>query len=130
MKNIATVVAVSLLVTACTVIPTSFDNVGYDNLVSLKRQAQVTLEACDRPAMTDEVVKLNNITKHNVIYVTNTNEDTAVKNAVVDLDGTVDELVKSYRNGKNPGAVYCVLKLNIINQSADVLVSTVGGRQR
>ena len=129
MRKLLAVVALSL--TACSVIPSTFDNVGYNNMVALKYQSHVTQDACpSSDTIHREVVNLNARMKHVLIYVNNANEDTALTNSINILDKVVTEFSSKYEDGKNPGAIYCTLKMQIINYNIDTIVSTVGSRQK
>lgn len=123
--------AAALSLTACTVIPSTFDNVGYDNLVSLKYQAHKTQDACDSTDRIGyEVSAFTDRMKHAVIYINNTREDTALTNSINTLDNVVTEFSSKYADGKNPGAIYWTMKMQIINYNIDVMLSTVGSRQK
>lgn len=129
MRKLLAVVALSL--TACSVIPSTFDNVGYNNLVALKYQAHLTQDACSSSdTIHHEVANLNARMKHVLIYVNNANEDTALTNSINTLDKVMTEFSSKYDGGKNPGSIYCTLKMQIINYNIDVMVSTVGSRQK
>ncbi len=120
-----------MALSACTVIPSTFDNVGYNNLVALKYQAHQTQDACgSSDTIHREVGRFSERMKHVVIYVNNAGEDNALVNSINTLDTVVTEFTSKYSDGKNPGSIYCTLKMQIINYNIDTTLSTVGSRQK
>lgn len=121
----------AVALSACAYVPLSYDSTVYGNLVQMRRQGDLTQAACpSSDSIRGEITKFDDMVKYNVIYLTHTNEAQEVKDSITALNSVVDELVVSYRNDADPGAMYCQFKMTIINHNLDLLVTTIGNRQR
>jgi len=128
MKRYALILAAAVALTGCAMVPSKFDNVGYNNLVALKMEAVYSERQCNQASFKDSLQRLNNVAQHNRIYIDNTREDEQLKASIKLVETQIADLIEDYKLEHT--AVYCTLQMKNINDSVDAIVSAVGGRQR
>lgn len=121
-----TIIILSLLLTGCVLIPTPFDPVMYDRVVTLSTSTSEAASQCGSPAMQAESEVLKDQSKALMKYTEFASKDMHSSLAIVDKN--ITELSNAYEKG-TPSTAYCKLKLTIINNDLDLILQGAGAKQ-
>lgn len=124
------IVFLSLTLFGCTSLYSTFDNVEYNHFVSASYIAKQSLPYCQNVEQTKaNTLLLRQQMDLIKIYVTHLNENNQTLEALAILDKMVDQMVEAYNN-TTPSETYCIAKLNIISQSIQEILKTIGNRPK
>lgn len=130
MKNIFAVIACVMVVTACGWMPPKFDNVQYNNIVTLKYYVESVGEVCGTDKVKQTLPALQMYAHINSTYVSHTREDDNVKQSIVIIRQQIEELADKYNEPQAPSKQYCSLKVQIIDEGVSAILATTGDRSR
>lgn len=123
--NLILVLVVAVGVSACSGLPTSFDNVAYNNLVALKYKATNVQKSCGSPTTKQQVGEMRTQMDHILLYVNHTGSDEETVRSVNTISYQIDEMVFAY-TVTPPSTAYCDIKAEILNEGISAILTTVG----
>lgn len=118
------------MLASCSIVPTKFDNVEYDNIVKLSylsERGDIICTEADKSAHLAEFQRQSALT---LKYIVNTRETTDLKTSIQVVDKQINELVTAYTQPRIPSVSYCEIKFAIINISVNSIMTTIGSKQR
>lgn len=119
-----------VLVASCGMMPPVFDNIAYDNMVSLHETLSFTETYCGSTEIKPMLVALQRKAQHVNTYVQNTREDVAVQTAMDIVYVQTEELMKAYQRPTTPSVAYCETKFGFMINEVGNLMVTTGDRRR
>lgn len=116
---------VPLFVAACSVVPTTYSPVLYNQAVELSVMTTNAARTCDTPQapIVAETLRM----KADVIakFTQYTSKD--VHEVATKIDNLYTEFAAAYHD-KQPSVTYCNLKLQLLSQSTDALLEMLGSK--
>ena len=116
-----------LLLSGCSLLPSSFDSALYDHMVTLAVDVDRASTNCGTPAMPDTVFTLNRESKLALKYSEYTSKDTNASIAL--MDKAIQEMSDIYKVG-TPTKDYCQIKLQIVSADLDLILTGIGGKSK
>ena len=114
-----------ILLTGCSLIPTKFDSVLYNHLITLSVDVNNANSDCGTSHMKDRILVLNRESKLALKYSQYAGKD---ENASISLvDKNITEMSNIYSTG-TPSVAYCQLKLKIIDADLNLILTGIGGK--
>jgi hypothetical protein len=120
---------ISLLVLAlsgCALMPSAFDSALYDRTVSLATTAKEVHRLCGTPGMQAGVEALNYQSKALMKYTEFTSK--GLHEPVAYVDKAIGQMDTIYQKG-TPDVAYCNIKMGIIEEEIDLLLTGMGAKQ-
>lgn len=125
---VAGLVAVVLLLAGCAgLMPSKFDNVLYDKLITLSVDVDAASEKCGAPTFVDTFSALEYKSKIALKYTEYSSVDVHTSMSIIDKD--VEKLVTAERLQPPPSKAYCTLTLKAINSELTALITAVGEKK-
>lgn len=125
-----TLIATCMLLTSCGLMPTRFDPVEYNNVVNLSYMSERVGAMCDDRNIAGLLAQLQIHSGVTTKYITNTKENSELKDAILAVDKQINELTKAYTAERQPSVAYCQTKFAIVNKELSQILTTVGGKLR
>ena len=107
--------------------PSAFDSQLYDRIITMYFDVDQASSDCGTPAMQAQILVINRESKQLLRYTQYADKD--LNASITLVDKAVSEMVNIYQVGK-PSTAYCKIKLEIVDNELDVILTGYGGKNK
>lgn len=105
----------------------AFDAGEFDRLVSMKIESDRAVMQCGTANAYKSINSLAEMAAHQYVYAQYRSNRQQIDKASTEVSSMIAELNDKYKNGGQPSATYCQVKLADISSGLQTMLKTMGG---